>query len=792
MQNNKSVDLSVVGDLGSIDVKDLITELIRKWYVIVFFLTVSLGIAYYNHKRATRVYNFSSTLLVIPKRTGSKVASIDEVLDESFTATSNRNVNDEIGLIKSVDNIAATIRKLHFQFEFYNDDDFKQDAYINPLLGFAFDSIAVDSPFSDFQVTFLSNQEYKITELKKKKSFPYNLIGGNDNSKVFSKTLRYGQIDASLGWSFILPNSSKELIGKSYYLSVSDVTDMAHALQSAVDVKPSVKEANLLAIDISGAHAPKMIDFLNTIVQEYMKGDLEEKNRQGRLTLNFLEKQIADAQRDMNLAESVLEQYKSNKRLPNIEMTTNILGRNLNDLELQRENTEIRLQQYQTVYNSLISENSQVSVPSNSNMGRQEDIMYNLISNLTMKIRERELLKNITSDNNIQARQLDIEIENIKKSIKEYTSNSITSTKVVLSRINNDITKIQDKLTNIPYEYHQLEDLTTEYNFQKNQLQKLAEKREDATMRLATNMSDCRVVDVARLSSKVPESPNAKLIYMIGLVLGGLPPVFIILLIRLIKDKVNRENDITRNTHISVIASIPQVKAKDSKKADKLASRSLLSESFNLLTMEIKQMLGVGNPYVIGITSMVGREGKTFCATNLAISFAGYQHKTLLIYFDLYKDETFIFEGISNQLGIADYLRHKAPMLSLIQPSGIKGLDIITKGSNAGNPLQLLQTSNIAEMFAELKGLYDVIIIDTPPVGIISDYLVLEPFTDITLNIVKYNTTPVPFLNRLNQMADKKLIRRPFIIFNGVNSNMMPEMKFIKSNKYLLHYYKEN
>lgn len=791
MQTNKSVDVSLVGDLGGIDVKDLITELIRKWYIIVFFFTIGVGTAYYVHKNAKVIYEFSSTLLVIPKRTGSKMSSIDEVLDESFFSNNNRNVNDEIGVIKSVDIIAAAIRRLNFHFEFYSDEDFKKDAYINPRLTIVFDSVKREDPLSRFRINFTSDQEYKVTELAEKKSFPKNLLSRGDKAKRFSKTLKYGQIDPALGWSIVLPNDSKEFVGKSYYLSVEDITELSHELQMGVSVAPSVKDANLLSIEINGSPPAKMIDFLNVLMQEYMEADLEEKNSQGRLTSAFLEKQIRETRIEMDLAESILERYKSDKRLPDVKITMEILSNNLNKLELERENTEIKIQQYQVIYNSLNEENTQVSVPSNANMGRQEEIINDLLNNLNIKIRERALLKNITNNNNIQVRQLEAEIEATRKSIKEYISNSISSTQLLLGRINSDIAKLQSKLANIPYEYHEVEDLTREYNFQREQLQKLLGKLENANMRLATNMSDCRVVDVAHLASKVPVSPNAKLIYMIGAGLGGIIPVFLILLIRLIKDKVNRENDITRNTPISIIATIPQTKKKKGKKAIDFASRSLLSESFNLLAIELKQLLIGQKTLVLGLTSMVGKEGKTFCATNLAVAFAGYQHKTLLIYLDLYKHESNAFEGVTNHLGIADYLTHKAQLSSIIQPSGIKGLDVIRQGSFASKPLELLQTSNLDEMFAMLKERYEIIIVDTPPVGIISDYLVLEPFVNVTLNVVKYNETPVPFLSRLNQMTDKGLVRNPYIIFNGVNSNMMPEIKFIKSNKYLLHYYRE-
>lgn len=792
MQTNKSVDLSLVGDLGGIDVKDLIIELIRKWYIIVFFLSIGIGTAYYVHKNAKVIYEFSSTLLVIPKRTGSKMSSIDEVLDESFFSNNNRNINDEIGLIKSVDNIAAAVRKLNLQFEFYSDEDFKKDEYINPMLNIVFDSVKREDPLSIFRIKFVSDQEYNITEIAEKKAFPKNLLSRGDNTKRFSKTLKYGQIDPILGWGIVLSNSGKELIGKTYYLSLAGIAELSQEMQIAVSVEPSVKEANLLSIGVDGSPAEKMIDFLNVLMQEYMKADLEEKNRQGRLTSAFLEKQIRDAKTEMDLAESVLEQYKSEKRLPDVSITTSILSRNLNDLELQRENVGVMLQQYQTIYTSLADEDVQISVPSHANMGRQEEVISDLLRSLNVKIRERALLKNVTNNNNIQARQLDVEIESIRKSIKEYVSNSISSAKSLLAKINGDITKLQEKLANIPYEYHQVEDLTREYNFQREQLQLLLGKLENTNMRLATNVSDCRVVDVAHLGSKVPVAPNGKLIYMIGFGLGAIIPVFLILLIRLIKDKVNRENDITRNTPISIIAVIPQTKKKKGSKAVSITSRSLLSESFNLLAIELKQMLVEQKTLTIGLTSMVGKEGKTFCATHLAVAFAGHQYKTLLIYFDLYKDEPSVFEGVTNHLGMGDYLTNNAQLFSIIQPSGINGLDVITQGSVKKNPLQLLQATNLDEMLIPLKEQYEIIIIDTPPVGIISDYLVLEPFVDVTLNVVKYNETPVPFLSRLNQMTDKGLIRNPHIIFNGVNSNMMPEIKFIQSNKYLLHYYRES
>ncbi len=769
-QSNKQFD--------GLDIGYLLNILLKYWYIFVLCACIGIAAGYYKVKTSLKIYQFKASLLIGQKITGSKYASGDELLNARMDKHEIRNVEDEMGIITALDNIRTVIAKNELGVSYFIEKNLRpEEVYTRAPYLIEVDSSKKQYIGTPIFVEFISENEVKLSiEAEESKYYSYLLDESEDvyNLKL-SKKISLDQLEPTLGIKVRLRESYKDDFkpkkGIKHFFKLNPVGGLAKSYQDGVSIKPTAKETNLLILTLEGAVPQKQIDFLDTLMAVYINNDLVQKNEQGKLTLDFINKELAQAEKELRQAEGALETYKSQKAIPDIERMTSIESTNLETLKQEKKQLEARLLNFQNIYTYFIqNRNSDALVPTNYDSG---DFTVNtLISSLVQKNQARASLIQKVKESHPSVISINAEITNIKGALKDYLENNINTARSKLNEVNKAGNKAYDKITTIPQDYRRIEDLERDFKFKKTQYEKLLEKQSEARIRLATNIPDNRVIDTTRMAGKGPVAPNSKLILLVALFISLAMPFVAIFAVKYLQGKISNKEDLLRNTDIPLLATIAHVKNK--KKAKQAfpmvieTPRSVAAESFRLLKIEIDALLKpTQKPRIIGVGSSINREGKTFCASNLSCTFAQQGIKTLLLDADLYKGEN-LLPNLDPSKSLSEYALGKITVYDTIQPSGIDHLDIISSGAPLNNPSIFLQSQHFAYLIEEITSLYEVIIIDSPPLGFVSDFLVVEKYTHLNLFMMRVERSLIKYLDNLHELKEKKMLDNLYLVLNDM------------------------
>ena len=301
------------------------------------------------------------------------------------------------------------------------------------------------------------------------------------------------------------------------------------------------------------------------------------------------------------------------------------------------------------------------------------------------------------------------------------------------------------------------------------QLFTLQQKRYEASLAKAGTESDHKVIDPARLDSETPIKPKKKLSYLLAIICGFMIPVIIMSLRNFFSDTIYTPSDIKKATRIPILGFIGH--SEKSKNMVITATKSVIAESFRALRTNLQYLSASKKKKIITITSSVGGEGKTFTAMNLAAIFALAGHKTILIGGDLRKPR--LHEDFKNATGrgLSSYLIEKAKLSEIIQKTDMESLDIITAGPIPPNPAELLDSEKMKSLVIDLNKKYDYVIIDTPPIGLVTDGVILMQNADINLYIIRHDYSTIKSLNNINSLYNDKQVQNVHIVINDFQSS---------------------
>ncbi|NJO02071.1 MAG: polysaccharide biosynthesis tyrosine autokinase [Bacteroidia bacterium] len=496
-----------------------------------------------------------------------------------------------------------------------------------------------------------------------------------------------------------------------------------------------------------------------------------------------MDSQLRVAQDSLARSNAYVESMESSKALMDIDNQSKSATNNLEELKKERVTAELRLMSYRNVLD-YISRDQGVNLgaaPSNFNINDPT------INRLLGDLADLNLLKSSRSvsetENSPNMIRLNNEIQTTRKALRDYLMQNVAASQASLQVINQRIGDFENLRTQLPIENSQLDKLKREFEFNQNKYENLLDKRNDARLGLATNTSDFRVVEAAKQEGDKPIKPNTKFIYLISLVLGfGLPLAYIVAE-DLMNSRIKSREDIKESTDVPLLAMIAEGPRKV-KNPVLDSPKSLVNESLRSLWISLESLWNgnyLNQARVVGITSTVDGEGKTYCAVNLGILYAQAGKRTLLIGADLYKTQ-FTHHLDVKGYGLSDYLIGKASMHDIIHNTEVEDLHVIPTGTVPENPQGLLVRPALSSLITELKSQYDYIILDIPPLGLVSDYFVLKNHLDKSLYIIRYNYTGKKLLNEINELYEAEKVDNIYLVFNAVKFASMYEFQF-KSGK---------
>lgn len=757
-----------------IDIKYYIVKFLNYWYLFPIAILVALAIAYYLNHSTPKVYKVSTTLLIRQEQSGFGLKSlVPEDLFEGSTLEEQRIYN-EIGILRSYGLIRETINELDFEVSYYKDKRFtiKEMYHHSPFI-IDFDTSKTQLAGAKIRVEPLNQKQFVIS-CDQDQAFLYNYEKESMARIVetvnFSDTLHLGErIDNRFVHGRIVSNPwSKNSLNpeESYFFRFNTYRQLVrkyHGFEVGTDDKSSI-----LNISLETNNVEKGKIYLDKLIEFYLKRTVRKKNEIANATLGFLDGQINEISDSLRKSENKLQQYRSSEQLMNLDILTEKTYEKLDQYQSERAEILVK-QKYYSYLKNYLEENKDVQeLIAPTSMGIEDPLLMNLINKLSDLYSEKTELEVNSKKENPYLRGLKMKIEDLKSSLLETIDNLESKSSIRLKDIEERVSKLTGKVQGLPAKQRLLFGYKRRFELYNEIYTYLLKKRSETEVGKAANIPVHEVLDKARLKTLNPIKPKPRKNYLIALLLGILVPGGFILLKDYFNDKITDIDTIERMTDFPVLGHIIHNKHK----AENVVlgyTRSPLAEAFRSVRTNFQFITGQDDGSVILVSSASQGEGKSFVSLNIATAFALYEKSTVLVSFDLRRPNLYDIFNINNDIGLSSYLSKNLEFEDVIHGTSINNLDIIPAGKIPPNPSELIASEQTKVFFEKLKKKYDHIILDTPPVGLVTDAFLLVKYTNANLFVIRHNYTKKRMLNSLLKNIDQKNIKNVSLLVNDIN-----------------------
>lgn len=754
-----------------INIKAIIQKLTSRWYYFFFALLVALPLAYVYNEFADNIYQVRASILL----NGQVKNGMDseKFLKGMELLTSHTEIEDEIGILKSYNQVGSTIQKLDFGISYFEKQNFKTFERYGSEYPF---KVELDSTVNQIVnvpifIKRTSTKTYSV-HVDAKNAGTYNFYTNQPTEQLPVASIDHTRandkpfVDKNLSFR-IKFNRPYESEGgeKVYFFVIHDLGSLTESYLDKMDIKPISRESNIVEINVRGRIPKKEIVFLNTLLDVYLTNELHKRNQLGLKTIGFIDDQLSGVSNELRQAEGSLESFRSRNNILNINATADNLTKNLDRLETDKSTLELKLKYYKYIAGEMNTGDLK-TIQTPSTFGLEDPLLNNLVLELSRLTQERIGLNYSTKEGNPVVEVLDLKIANHKKTLIENVNNFIQASSSALGDLNRQIAQIQRNVQGLPRSERELVNIQRKFDFNDHVYNYLLEKRAEAGIAIASNTVEKTIVDRAQQVGGGPVSPNKKLIFLFAIFGGLIAAMGLIMLKDLVNDSIVTTEDIEKSTKIPFIGTIVHGSRRDRASVIVANAKSALGESFRSLRVNLQYFtLGKENN-VIGITSSVMSEGKTFCSSNLAVSMAQSGRRTILIDADMRRPRVASAFKLKNDKGLSNYLVGTNSVQDIIHVTVTKGLDVITSGPIPPNPLDLVGLPKMEQLINSLKQTYDVIIIDSPPIGPVSEYIILMKYTNANICVVRSNYTNRNHLEKINKLYDDKKIKNLSVLLN--------------------------
>lgn len=735
---------------------------LRHWYLYVYTLALALITAYFYNWYATPMYFSSCTVLVTDEK--QKYRN-DDLLSQLNAFESSGGIENEIALIRSRVTILSALRELNFDKSYYLIGDIKtSELYKESPIELISDTLYPSAYHTSLKIEVVDDRYYRLS-YRHPSGAQVGLyrFGKRVNTKIGSFTLVKTEkfSDASF--------RSRIYDKRNFIVRLQPVENLTDNYQSALKVDRVSKQATMLQISIQGPVPEKSQDFLNKLCEVYIRNGINVKNEYAVNTLRFIDEQVQLLIADIDQNEATVEQFRVQKGVTDLTVEATSYLESVKNFDQQISEIQVQLSFLDYLENYVSGSGS---LTGNISPG---SILINdpLLQNLVLKLNELENRRKsqgtlVKADNPLQV-ALRIEIQNTKAALSENIKSIRNGLRASLSEAMKQKNAVQGKLRLLPGAQRELQTLMRGSNIKETLYSYLLQKRAETAILLASTTADERVVDRARTFYK-PLKPVKSLSYSIALILGLVIPAMIIYARDLFNDKIGDRFELERLTNIPLLGMIG-VSASKSSLVVTEKPNSHISEAFRSIRTNLQYFNPNKKQNIIMITSSISSEGKSFCSVNLSVMLAMSGRRTILVGCDLRKPKITVGFDFTSEIGLSNYLIGIATEKEIIQNSGaIPNLDVILSGPKPPNPSELIISPRMDQLFEYLKDKYDNIILDTPPVGLITDALVLSKYTDINIYVVRQSVTRRHHLNFVNKLYNDGKIKNLCIILNAMKA----------------------
>lgn len=752
------------------DLRKIVGQVKRNYLLFLSGVIIALVIAYLVNIYSIPAFKISASILI--KQENKQQSNINDYINTNLFGSS-QNVQNELEVIKSSPVLQQTVKNLDLPVTYYVKENFLfREHYKNTPFKVLYRNDHVQPLNIRFRIKFHKNNSFTIyADVKNAKfwHFEKNKLVREEKKWKLKLAGRLNELIETPEMSFIVTPDSSNLFllreGAEYYFSFNSIPLIAEYLKSKITFESVSNDASIIQLSFKSESIEKGEDILNGILDVYSKQDLDKKNHLATITIDYINQQLGIITDSLNQAEQRLQSFRSTNQV--LDLTSQASGIAEQYQNLQNEMAELltRKRYFDNLENNLSKENEITNIAIPSSLGIEDQELNRQMADLISAQTQRSTLIENNQERNPLVRKLTIEINNLRKVISENISNARKTTEIAIDEMEKRIGKIEAQISRMPNTERQLIGFERKYQLNEAIFNYLMEKQAEANITKASNLPDNEIIEPAKMVGSGPVSPNKTMNLVIAVMLGLLVPFGFLQLKSMTNDKIENHENIERITDIPILGKIFHNTRKTTNVVFQYPGSSI-SESYRTLRTNLEYYVRGGHKKVIIVTSSIEKEGKSFNALNIAMSYAQFGRKTILVDFDLRKRTSYFNVNGDDLIGMSSYLIDKVTLDDVIINSPHEKLDYIPSGPIPPNPVELIGYEKTANLIANLKEKYDYIIIDTPPLAQVTDgYLLLE-YADVKIMIVRYNYTVKGVLSQVLKDLKQKNIHNLCIVLN--------------------------
>ncbi len=757
MENNQISDKLRQLNTG-IDFKRILGAVVSKWYwfVLCLFFTFSIGFLYLRY--TTPLFSIQSLILIEDKQKG--VGSLlNKLSDGGESADANNpNLFNEIFVLTSQDLVRMAVDSLDMNIRYFAKGRVREDELYNKSpVTIVFDSAGYQGG---------GVQEIRMTQLV---DGLFELNEANIKSNVL-----YGSwIKRSFGRFKILYNNNPEA-NRGYLVNKTELIVRVMPLHAAVGQALSVFQVNvsdgrtsLLDLKYTDNIPSRGVDFMNALIFYYRKKELEDLNLSAEKTREFINQQKLNLIDDLQSRDSIEEEIKTQNRIIDVKSQASTILANKTAQQEKVQQLQLQKQSVQALKDNVIEGDGTELI---AGIGFNDPVIGGLVTEYNTLIQKKELLERNTGAMHPSVIKIKTDIAALRKNIADACDRVIASLNISVQNAAHNIAEYNETMASIPAAERSINNTKREYPLIQNVYLYLYQRgvENDIAQYAATNKSK---VVVAPYAMGAPIKPVRKNVYAMVVLLGLLIPGAVIITRVMINNKVINEKDIESITTLPVIGSVARTPNSDKKQIVVGPHiRTGVAEQFRLIRANLEFMSASGTKKVYLITSSMSGEGKTFISLNLGITMTLAKKRVVIMEYDLRKPKLSSYLGLHNDGGISSYLAGISGIEKVIKASGVhENLYIANCGPIPPNPGELLVLPSAQTLIEELHEMFDIIIMDTAPIGLVSDALILSQHSDINMFVVRQSYTMKEQIRLFDTLYKERKIRNAAIVFNGVD-----------------------
>lgn len=739
-----------------------------KWFVLSAFVCLFLAFLYLRY--TTPSYEASTSILVKDEKKGGILSELSAFSDLGLGGGSVNNLDNEIEILKSRTLVESTIKKLNLNVNLQVEGNVvDRDIYEESPIDVHFYNRTqlFDDANIIFKCTLLSNDSFILENV---------LVDDVKGKNILSskKQFKFGEkIPTSVGIMMITKTAfykgSNTEEDKPIQIILSALENVTKKFRNRLKVETISKTSSVVNVSVTDPVLKKAEDFLNNLIQIYNEDATEDKNFISENTSKFIGERLKLITQELDGVEQHVESFKKSNQLTDIESEAKLFIEGSNEYDKKGVEVEIQLNVVSSLLDFIKKNTNADLLP--TNIIAESGDSGSLISSYNQLVLDRNRILKSATIENPSVIKLDQQISSLKASIAASLKRMQANLQIQNRDLKNQESLLNSKIGKIPVQERQFRVIARQQKVKEELYLYLLQKREETAISLAATEPNARVIDAAK-ADKNPVSPKNKIVYLAGLLFGLLIPFGVIYIDDLLDTKIKSRLDLEGKTAIPFIGDVPT--SESSSEIIQSESRSSSAEALRIIRTNLEFMLNTvpdGQAKTIFVSSTFPKEGKTFISVNLAATFALSGKRVLLVGMDIRNPRLDEYLTLPDR-GVTNYLSSNNLNIEdlIVKKEEFEAFYVLPAGVIPPNPAELLMNKKVATLFETLKQQYDYIIVDTAPVSLVTDTLLIAKYADCFVYVARANVLEKRMLNIPNTLYKEKKLPNMCMLLNDTDS----------------------